>query len=103
MKIREMVKAGAEELKTAGIDDCRFEAEYMLSAALGWERIKILTINYLIFKKMYAVILKLNNYNGIYSIFIELMQKIYYIYFLRGYNEKKCFFINLCFAGCCMH
>lgn len=43
MKIREMVKAGAEELKTAGIDDCRFEAEYMLSAVLGWERIKILT------------------------------------------------------------
>lgn len=43
-----------------------------------------------------------NNYNRIYSIFIELMQKIYYIYFLRGYNEKKCYIINICFTSFCL-
>lgn len=43
MNIRDMVKRGSEILKKAGLEEYRFEAEYLLAECLGIERIEVLT------------------------------------------------------------
>ena len=41
MKIRECVKYGADVLKNAGLEEYRFESEYLLAECLGIERITV--------------------------------------------------------------
>lgn len=43
MKIRECVKYGADVLKNAGLEEYRFESEYLLAESLGIERITVIT------------------------------------------------------------
>lgn len=43
MKIREVIKIGADILRQAGLEEYKFEAEYLLSECLGISRIEILT------------------------------------------------------------